>query len=506
MNAPPSSESPPRLNGSVPSLRIRAVNDAPVHPDRAHVLYWMIATRRLEWNYGLERAVAWARELDRPLLVFEPLRSGYRWASHRLHRFCIDGMAEHARRLDGSRTGYFPYVEPEEGAGSGLLAALAEQAAVVVTDEFPSFFLPRMVAAAGRSLPVRLEAVDSNGILPLRQPDREFKTAYSFRRHLHKALPRWLEDGPSRHPLQGDPLPPFPGLSPEITDRWPPASGALLEGDSAALAALPIDDAVPPVPFAGGREAAKARLDRFLADRLPDYVDGRNHPDREVSSGLSPYLHWGHISAHEILDALFDHEDWNPGRLSDRSDGRRKGWWGMSPEAEAFVDQLVTWRELGYGTSFRLDDPEAYDTLPEWARETLAEHAGDPRPHRYDREQFETAATHDALWNAAQRQLLTEGTIHNYLRMLWGKKILEWSATPRDALGLMLELNNRWAIDGRNPNSTSGIFWILGRYDRGWPERAVFGTVRSMTSKSTRRKVDVDRYLERHGPQTALSL
>jgi deoxyribodipyrimidine photo-lyase len=145
-------------------------------------------------------------------------------------------------------------------------------------------------------------------------------------------------------------------------------------------------------------------------------------------------------------------------------------------------------------------DPEAFDTLPAWAVETLEAHAEDPRPHLYDLEAFEAARTHDSLWNAAQRQLREEGIIHNYLRMLWGKLILEWSDDPRTALDTMIHLNHRWALDGRDPNSTSGIMWTLGRYDRGWPERAVFGKVRSMTSASTRRKVELDRYLERFGP------
>ncbi|HSG47394.1 MAG TPA: hypothetical protein VLA43_06270, partial [Longimicrobiales bacterium] len=147
-----------------------------------------------------------------------------------------------------------------------------------------------------------------------------------------------------------------------------------------------------------------------------------------------------------------------------------------------------------------------YDTLPDWALETLDEHSSDPRSHVYTLEEFEEARTHDALWNAAQRQLRVEGVIHNYLRMLWGKKILEWTDHPRTALDVMVELNNKYAVDGRDPNSWSGIFWVLGRFDRGWPEREVFGKVRSMTSASTRRKVDLDRYLARWGDQADLGL
>jgi deoxyribodipyrimidine photo-lyase len=171
----------------------------------------------------------------------------------------------------------------------------------------------------------------------------------------------------------------------------------------------------------------------------------------------------------------------------------------MSPSAEAFLDQLVTWRELGFNMSCQRDDHDRWESLPEWAKATLTKHASDPRPHVYTLEELEAGRTHDALWNAAQTQLVREGRIHNYLRMLWGKKILEWTPCPREALDVMIELNNKYAVDGRDPNSSSGIFWVLGRYDRPWgPERPVFGKVRYMTSRNTRRKIRVRGYLEKY--------
>jgi deoxyribodipyrimidine photo-lyase len=511
----------PPSAGGVHPLRVETLNQAPVvgsEEGARYVVYWMTAFRRLEWNHALEQAVAWSRHLGLPLLVFEPLRMGYAYQNLRHHRFCVDGMEEHLARLEGQRTGYFPYVEPEAGAGKGLLAALARRAALVVTDDAPHFFLPRMRAAAARALPVRLEAVDSNGLLPLRQPGRDFTTAYSFRRHLHKFLPPWLEEAPAEHPLAGDPLPAFGDpaapmgarlrevLGQELLDRWPAVTPTLLADRS--LSGLPLNRAVPPVPFRGGREEASRRLARFLEAGLPGYVEGRNHPDRSHATGLSPHLHWGHISSHEIVHAVLDREGYRPALLAaevqDRkADGRREGWWGLSADAEAFLDQVITWRELGVQGTFRYaaagEDPEAWETLPGWARETLGQHRDDPRPHLYDRDAFEAAETHDPLWNAAQRELRREGTIHNYLRMLWGKKILEWTESPEEALAVMVYLNHTWGVDGRDPNSTSGIMWTLGRYDRGWPERAVYGKVRSMTSDSTRRKVDLDDYLARFG-------
>ncbi|TVR62658.1 MAG: deoxyribodipyrimidine photolyase [Gemmatimonadales bacterium] len=479
--------------------RIRAVNQAPVRPGAEFVLYWMIATRRLDRNAGLERAVAWARDLGLPLLVFEALRSGYRWASPRFHHFCIQGMAEHEARLRDTQVGYLPYVERRPDEGKGLLEALAARAAVVVTDDFPSFFIPRMVAAAGAKLPVRLEAADSNGILPLSVPDRSFTTAYSFRRYLQKTLPHHLGEGPVEHPLVGDPLRPFAGLPEELTTRWRGASTDELADPQGLTTALPLDREVGPVSLQGGSGPARKRLTRFLDVGLPGYAQGRNHPDRDHGSGLSPYLHWGHISAHEVLEAVLEREGWSPDHIPEKAHGKREGWWGLSADAEAFLDQITTWREMGYVTAWREPDHETWESLPGWARETLLEHAADQRPHLYQRDELEEARTHDSLWNAAQRQLRREGIIHNYLRMLWAKKILEWSPHPRDALFRTLEMNNRWSLDGRNPNSTSGVFWTFGRYDRGWPERAVYGKVRSMTSDSTRRKVELKDYLKQFG-------
>jgi deoxyribodipyrimidine photo-lyase len=489
----------------VPASRIRACNRAAVRADGEFVLYWMIAFRRTEWNFSLQRAVEWATELRKPLVVFEPLRIGYRWASDRIHRFIIDGMAHNAARIASTKNrgvGYFPYVEPEEDAGQGLLAALADNACVVVTDDFPSFFLPRMVSATAWRLPVKLEQVDANGLLPLHSTERVFTTAFSFRAYLQKELPPHLAQLPQPNPLAGVKLPAFKTLPAEITRRWPPASKKLLAGNAAELAALSIDHTVGVVEQRGGSEAARQRLRRFLDRHLADYADHANEPDDDARSGLSPYLHFGHISPHELFHELISRERWTPDRLGKKADGKREGWWGASPGAESWLDEFITWRELGYNLSSHRNDYDRYESLPDWSQGTLEKHARDRRAFVYSIDELAAAATHDPLWNAAQTQLVREGRIHNYLRMLWGKKILEWTASPRDALEIMIELNNRFALDGRNPNSYSGIFWVLGRYDRPWgPERPVFGTVRYMSSQNTQKKLHVEEYLRIYGRQ-----
>ncbi len=487
----------------VSPLRLRPLNAASINPDGNFVLYWMTAFRRPFHNFALQRAVEWAVELRKPLVVLEALRCDYPFASDRLHRFVLDGMADHARHFVDYPVLYHPYVETASQAGRGLLEALAERACLIVADDSPVFFLPRMVAAAAARVPVLLEAVDANGILPLRAADRAFPTAYAFRRFLQKTLLGHLLDVPVADPLAGVHLSELKSLPESIGARWPRADEALLSGDPAALTRLPIDHDVPAAPIRGGFRAARETLESFLEERLPLYGERRSEPEGEFTSGLSPYLHFGQIGSHAILGAIFAREGWSPGRLSPESRGKRNGWWGLSAAAEAFVDQLVTWRELGFnGCALgELNDP--WRALPEWARLTLSNHRDDFRPYRYDLEDFAQARTHDPLWNAAQRQLRREGRMHNYLRMLWGKKILEWSASPEAALAILRELNDRYALDGRDPNSLSGIGWCLGLYDRAWgPERPIFGTVRYMSSENTARKFPVKGYLARYARES----
>ena len=484
----------------VPPERISPLNRAPVRPSGDYVLYWMIATRRTRHNFGLQRAVEHAVQLGKPLVVLEALRAGHQWASARFHQFVVDGMRDNARGFQRPGVRYHPYLEQNAGEGRGLLAHLAASAAVVVTDDFPCFFLPAMVATAAARVDMAMEAVDSNGLMPMRAVPKVHPTAYAFRRALQTALPAHLAHRPLPDPLAALTGPP-PELPPGTTARWPDALGWLDGGGS--LDDLPIDRRVRAQGQRGGSVAASQALQQFLAGGLAEYGGARNHPDRDVASGLSPYLHWGHISSHQVFDAIMTREGWL-GDTPQRATGAREGWWGVGANAEAFLDQLITWRELGFNFSSQRDDYDGFESLPAWALATLDAHAVDKREWVYDLAVLEEARTHDPLWNAAQRQLVTEGRMHNYLRMLWGKKILQWSATPRAALAAMIELNNKYALDGRDPNSYSGIFWTLGRYDRPWfPERPVFGVVRYMTSESAARKLKLREYLKRYGhPET----
>ncbi len=483
----------------VPTERIAVANRAPLRADGDFVLYWMIAHRRPHWNHALDRAVEHALALRKPLVICEYLRSGHQWSCDRMHRLILHGMLVNRAAFARTRAHYLPIVETQSGAGAPILRRLAANACCIVADEFPTYVHPRMVADLAAEAPCLVETVDANGLLPLRATTAAHNRAVDFRRMLQKTLAPHLARFPQADPLAGVTLPRLPG------NALPTASDpeALLDG---GMASLPIDHAVGAVPMHGGFVAARAQLARFLADRLDRYGEGRNRLLDGASSGLSPWLHLGHLSAHEVVQAVWERHAWTPDRLAARANGAKEGWWGLPPPAEALLDQLVTWRELGHHFAFHRPDHTAFTSLPEWALRTLDAHRADRRVHRYDLGQLESASTHDALWNAAQRQLRGEGIIHNYLRMLWGKKVIEWSETPEAAWDALDQLNNRWAVDGCNPNSWSGIAWCFGRFDRPWaPQRPVFGSIRWMSSDNTRRKLDVKPYLARWDDQPSIS-
>ncbi|TAK14314.1 MAG: deoxyribodipyrimidine photolyase [Acidobacteria bacterium] len=460
----------------------------------------MTSARRTRSNFALDRAVELAREHRKPLVVLEGLRTGYRWASDRLHQFVIDGMADNARAFAATPVTYLPFVERSAGAGKGLLKALSRRASAVVADDYPAFFLPRMLTAASTQIDARLEAVDANGIVPMRAASKCFLTASSFRAYLQTSFREHIQNRPAEPRF--DDLPRFAGVSRDIAERWRFTPVAELESPARLLSSLPIDHGISKTAARGGGNAAARALQTFINDALPQYGDDRNQPSTRGTSRLSPYLHFGHIGAHDVFTAVMNAEKWTTRKLAAKGGGKREGWWNVSPNAEGFLDQLITWRELGFNMcAQRPNDFDRYASLPDWARATLDKHRRDARAYRYSKSEFENADTHDPVWNAAQRELTREGWMHNYLRMLWGKKILEWTASPEEALETMIEIMNRHALDGRDPNSYTGYFWTLGRYDRPWaPERPIFGSVRYMSSDSTVKKLRMKPYLEKYGP------
>jgi deoxyribodipyrimidine photo-lyase len=334
-----------------------------------YVVYWMTAFRRTEWNYALQRAAQWSEELKKPLIIFEPLRVGYRWANDRMHQFVVAGMRDNAIALQKEKVTYYPYLEKKRGDGAGLIEALATKAAVIVGDEYPCFFLKHLPKWFASRAACRYEIVDSNGLMPLRVPDKIFTVAHSYRRFMQKQVETVLSQKPLADTLSHFRLPTPVTVPKEILRRWPMAKMAL---DTAPFdwSDFDIDHSVAPTDFIGGRREARRRWQNFLTVRSIRYDEDRNHPDSDGSSHLSPYLHFGHISSHEMFFELMEHETFNAEQLA-RPNGKVNGFWNLSPSIEAFLDQLLTWREIGFNQCFLDQHYDSYRSLPSWVRASL---------------------------------------------------------------------------------------------------------------------------------------
>ncbi len=493
-------------------LSPQALHDLRCHPSGTTanlgpgwIIYHMHRQRRLTDNRALAAAVAAAKGHRRPLLIIETLPCTGPWRARRHHHFAIQGMQDTTRRLARRLAlRYLAAVETKAGQLARLWRRMADLGALLVSDQAPGQpsnddedQARQAFLRAGRPI----LGIDDQGLLPLRLLDKACPSAAVFRRHLHRQARAACCDLPPAEPLAGLRLPPIPADEiAELVRRNPPLAWAAehLSTPDQALSRLPIDQGIAAVDLPGGESAAQRCLERFLDHGLGRY-DQRNHPDQAVCSGLSPYLRWGHIGTTTILRRILATvPDWDPLRLPERG-GARQGFWPLPATHEAFLDQLLTWRELGQQAMARMPGFTCYGGLPAWARAGLEARRHDPRPALYSPDRLEAADTDDPLWNAAQRQLRGEGIIHNYLRMLWGKNLLLWSTDPAAAYDLLVDLNNRYALDGCDPNSWSGIGWCFGLFDHPWPARPIYGPVRCMTSASTRRKLRLDEYLQRWG-------
>ncbi len=447
--------------------RVRALNQAPINLQARYVLYWAQMNRRVDSNHALAHAVNRANELGLPLLYYEGLTCSYPNANDRLHTFILEGVPEQARRLEALGIGHCFYLRQRRSDPNDVLYRLAEDAACVVSDDYPVFVAARHNASLPAKLPVRYEVVDSSCVVPMSLLEKREYAAYTIRPKIRRLLPEYLK--------------PCPVV--EVTHRWnlpvPVWHTPVATKDIPAMvASCEIDHSVrPSIGFTGGRLAAERALRFFLENNLRRYARERNEPSAHATSGMSPYLHFGQISALEIALAVKQYASQN------------------DLIAEEYLEELIVRRELAFNFARHVEMPYCLANLPDWARKTLQNHAHDPRQPSYTYEQFARAKTHDPLWNACQKEMLLRGTIHGYYRMYWGKKIIEWSSTCRDALETMIRIHDIYALDGRDPNTYTGILWCFGLHDRPWQRRPIFGSVRFMSSDGMRRKTGVDAYL-----------
>jgi len=426
------------------------------------VIYWMQRAQRAECNHALDLAVRTANSRDVPVFAYFGLTDDFPGANLRHYRFMLEGIAETSRNLADRGVRLLVRSEaPWEGIVR-LAGELGACAAVTDVGYLPLHRRWRRRAASNLDVP--LAAVETDCVVPpSAASDHEEYAARTIRPKIMRLLDAFLEEpgevGPRRESVGAGP-------ESESTEEI----DALMEG-------LDIDRSIPPSPlWSGGRSHAVALLEEFVHSRLPDYHETARDPAADTTSHLSPYLHFGQISPLEVALRVSELE---------------------GPGPEAFMEQLVVRRGLAQNMTLHNGSFRRIGCLPDWALATLREHAGDRREHLYSLQQLEGAETEDPYWNAAQKEMTTTGRMHNYMRMYWGKKILEWSPSPQEALDRIILLNDRWELDGRDPNGYAGALWCLGKHDRAWKERPVVGKVRWMSPAGLERKFDMAAYVSK---------
>jgi deoxyribodipyrimidine photo-lyase len=445
----------------IDATRRRHLNERAMRRGR-YVLYWMQQSQRASCNPALEYAIRVANREDLPVLVAFGLTDDYPEANLRHYRFMLEGLREVAATLAERRIGFVV----RRGAPNQVAMALAEDAAVAVCDRGYLRHQKAWRADVARRLSCPLVQIEGDVVVPVEVASAKAEpAARTLRPKLHWVWERYLRpiaDAPVRR------------CSLDLSIE----SDVDLSDADGVLRTLGLDRAVPPVTrFRGGTAEARRRLREFLDARLDGYADRRSEPGAFQCSLLSPYLHFGQISPVEIALAV------------------RDAGTGGDADRQAYLDELIVRRELAANfVEFepRYDD---YACLPSWARATLERHRADPREHVYTADRLERADTHDRYWNAAMSEMVHTGFMHNYMRMYWAKKILEWTPDPENAFRTTLYLNNKYFLDGRDASSYANVAWAFGLHDRPWPERPVFGKVRYMNARGLERKFDMAAYL-----------
>ncbi len=452
--------------------RIRKLNDAPPRENGRYVLYWSQMNRRVRVNQALERAIHVANELALPVLFYEGLTCDYPYASDRLHTFILQGVPDTQKQCAERGIGYLFYLRRRKTDPNDILYRLAADAAVVITDDYPSFIAAAHNSRVPAKIGVAFEVVDASCIVPMNRHEKRNYGAYTIRPRIKKMLPEYLHPLTELKVKQPWNLELPKDLHTSVTPANIPALAAACE----------INHSIPPsITYTGGHAEAERHLHSFLSDNLRNYARERNEPTKHATSNLSPYLHFGCISSLEVALSARDYAAHN------------------SLIADEFLEELIVRRELAFNFARFTDRQDSLAVLPDWCRETMRQHAADKRDRLYTAQEMEAAETYDPLWNATQKELLLRGKIHGYYRMYWGKKMIEWSKTYEEALDLMIRLHDLYALDGRDPNTYTNILWCFGLHDRPWGSRPVFGSLRYMSYEGMKRKTNVNGYIEEIG-------
>jgi deoxyribodipyrimidine photo-lyase len=430
------------------------------------IVYWMQRAQRALDNPALDLAIALGNEFDLPVIVFLSIIANYPNANLRHYAFLSQGLADIESDL-AERNVTFIVRRPPDNQLEKFLQEV--DAALLIGDENPCREPERWRKVLARRLKLPFLTVDADVVVPSSLFDKHFYALHIFKPRLFAHLPTYLVRQPNLVVTHSWHIPKnflHWDLQGDITEGW-----------------TNLDRSIQPVDtFTGGPHAALSRLKHFVSSLLHAYPENRNHPEFDGTSCLSPYLHFGHISP--ITIALAAQDAVKQGKAS-------------AAAYDIFLGELIGWRELSINFVKHVPDYDSLGCAPDWAAKTLLEHSRDARPTLYTLREMEEGRTHDDLWNAAQLQMIHYGWMHNRMRMYWAKKILEWSPSPHLAYQHAVLLNDRYQLDGRDPNGYSGIAWsIAGVHDRPWFDHPIFGTIRYMSGASTGKKFNSRRYIE----------
>ncbi len=432
--------------------RIKYLNDKKFLKND-YIIYWMQQSQRVSYNHALEYAVFLSNKHNKPLIVYFGLTSNFPDANLRHYQFMFEGLKEVKNKIEKRGIKFvLKEFSPEKG-----IIDISKNACIIVVDRGYLKIQRKWRKIVSEKVKCPVVQVESDVVVPVEVASKkEEYAAYTIRNKINKNIDKFL--------------------NPVKKEKY---KGEFLKDDFNCLrfkdiSLKKIDKSVKPVEsFKGGSNQAIKLFNLFIREKLDDYPEKRNDPNQNFVSNMSPYLHFGQISPVYIAEKIMSLEN---------------------PSKKDFLEELIVRRELSMNFVFYNKNYDSFDGIPNWAKKTLKIHEKDKREYIYNLEGFEKAKTHDLYWNAAQKEMVKTGKMHGYMRMYWGKKIIEWTKKPRDAFDIAIYLNNKYELDGRDPNSYTGVAWCFGKHDRAWKERKIFGKIRYMNENGLKRKFDIDSY------------
>lgn len=423
--------------------------------NNTYILYWMQASQRTKNNHALEYSIQLANKYQKPLVVFFGITETFPDSNLRHYHFMLQGLKDiETSLLDKQIPLIIKKISPDKGAIS-----LADNACVVICDKGYLKIQRQWRKTVATQIKCPCVQIESNIIVPVEETsNKQEYAAYTIRPKIMKKYRFYLNQFENSKLIKDS-------LNLNIDSETINEVDIFLKHTNIDKSAKPVET------FVGGENKAESILKKFISKKLDKYSSLKNDPTNDYTSKLSPYLHFGQISPAYIASEI------------DKKQG-----------SEAFLEELLVRRELAINFVYYNSLYDSFRGLPSWAIETLHNHQNDTREYLYSLEDLEQGKTHDCYWNASQKQMVRTGHMHGYMRMYWGKKILEWSKTPEEAFDNTLYLNNKYELDGRDPNGYAGISWCFGKHDRPWKERKIFGKIRYMNAKGLQRKFDIESY------------